>query len=304
MADQQQICETYNYMDDIFRLSFGENADITCAMYNGDFAKSLEQAQSEKHEYILNALNVREGSTLLDIGCGWGPLLSKAKERKADGIGLTLSTKQAESCKAHQLQVYIKNWKAINSDPTFAKFDAIASVGSFEHFCSIDEYLANQQDEIYQDFFEFCYNRLPPGGRLFLQTMMWGRNAPSYEEISLKAKWGSSKYLLAVLEKFYPGSWLPDGKEQIVKIAAPYFRLISSNNGRKDYIQTMDEWSKRLYRPSLQKLVKVFSLVPDLLKNKDFRYKVESLIFLGGYNKECFIREVMDHERIVFERLS
>jgi cyclopropane-fatty-acyl-phospholipid synthase len=72
VADQRQIGETYNYMDDIFRMSFGENADITCAMYNGDFSKSLEQAQFDKHEYILDALNVGESSTLLDIGCGWG----------------------------------------------------------------------------------------------------------------------------------------------------------------------------------------------------------------------------------------
>ena len=303
MADQAQICDTYNYMDDIFRMSFGENADITCAMYNGDFSKSLEQAQAEKHDYILDALNVKENSTLLDIGCGWGPLLTKAKERNADGIGLTLSTKQAESCKTHQLQVYIKDWKEINSDPMFEKFDAISSVGSFEHFCSIDEYLANQQEKIYTDFFEFCHSRLPSGGRLFLQTMMWGKNAPRYEDMSLKAKWGSSEYLIAVLEKFYPGSWLPYGQEQIVKVAAPYFKVISFNNGRKDYIQTMNEWSKRLYRPTFEKLVKAFSMLPNVLTDKDFRYKIESLIFLGGYNRECFVREVMDHERIVFERL-
>jgi cyclopropane-fatty-acyl-phospholipid synthase len=232
-----------------------------------------------------------------------GPILMRGKERKANGIGLTLSTKQAESCKAHQLQVHIQDWKEIKSDPTFAKFDAIASVGSFEHFCSIDEYLANQQEKIYTDFFGFCHSRLPSGGRLFLQTMMWGKNAPSYEEISLKAKWASSEYLLAVLEKFYPGSWLPYGQEQIVKVASPYFKVISFNNGRKDYIQTMDEWGKRLYNPSLKKLGKVFSMLPNLIKDEDFRYKVESLIFLGGYNKECFVREVMDHERIVFERL-
>ncbi|NEO99546.1 MAG: SAM-dependent methyltransferase [Symploca sp. SIO2E9] len=304
MANQRQIGETYNYMDEIFRMSFGENADITGAMYNGDFSKSLEQAQSEKHKYILNALNVQESSTLLDIGCGWGPLLMKAKERKANGIGLTLSTKQADSCKAHELQVYVKDWKEISSDPTVEKFEAIASVGSFEHFCSIEEYLANQQEDIYKKFFKFCYDRLQSGGRLFLQTMMWGRNAPSYEEISLKAKWGSNEYLVAVLEKFYPGSWLPYGQEQIVKIAAPYFKVVSLNNGRKDYIQTMNEWNKRLNSPSFKKLIKVFSLIPYFLKDKSFRYKIESLIFLKGYNRECFIREIMDHQRIVFERLS
>lgn len=304
MANQRQICETYNYMDEIFRMTFGENADITCAMYNGDFSKSLEQAQFDKHEYILNALNVRENSTLLDIGCGWGPLLRKVKERKANGIGLTLSTKQADSCKTQGFQVYVKDWKEISTDSEFKKFDAIASVGSFEHFCSIEEYLTERQEEIYKKFFQFCHDRLPHGGRLYLQTMMWGKNAPSYRDISLKAEWGSNEYIIAVLEKFYPGSWLPYGEGQIVKIAAPYFKVVLLNNGRKDYIETMNEWSKKINKFSFNKLMKVLSLLPDFIKDKDFRYKIESLIFLGGYNKECFVREVMDHQRIVFERLS
>ena len=32
MANQQEIEEVYDFMDEIFRLSFGEHADLTCAM--------------------------------------------------------------------------------------------------------------------------------------------------------------------------------------------------------------------------------------------------------------------------------
>jgi len=48
MATQKEIDSTYNYMDEIFRLTFGEMADITGAMYNGDFSKTLEQAQKKQ----------------------------------------------------------------------------------------------------------------------------------------------------------------------------------------------------------------------------------------------------------------
>ena len=41
MATQQEMEATYNYMDEIFRLSLGETGDLTCAMYNGDFSKTL-----------------------------------------------------------------------------------------------------------------------------------------------------------------------------------------------------------------------------------------------------------------------
>lgn len=72
MATHEQIEATYNYMDDIFRLTFGECADISGAMYNGDFSKTLEEAQREKHEYVMRNLNIGAGSRVLDIGCGWG----------------------------------------------------------------------------------------------------------------------------------------------------------------------------------------------------------------------------------------
>jgi hypothetical protein len=48
MATREEIEETYDFMDEIFRLNFGENADLTCAMYNGDFSKTLAQEQAER----------------------------------------------------------------------------------------------------------------------------------------------------------------------------------------------------------------------------------------------------------------
>ena len=99
MATQQEMEATYNYMAEIFRLSLGETGDLTCAMYNGDFSKTLAQAQRDKHPYVLDALNVHTGFRMLEIGCGWGPMLKAAEERRGHGVGLTLPTKQAEACR-------------------------------------------------------------------------------------------------------------------------------------------------------------------------------------------------------------
>lgn len=108
MATQQEMEATYNYMDEIFRLSLGETGDITCAMYNGDFSKTLAQAQEDKHDYVLDALNFFPGFRMLDIGSGWGPMLRAAKERGGHGVGVTLSTKHAESCRGNGLEAYVK----------------------------------------------------------------------------------------------------------------------------------------------------------------------------------------------------
>src|SRR5947209_18404545 len=68
-------------MDEVIRVSFGENAEITCALYNGNFSKTLKQAQQDKHDYILDGIAFKPGARLLDIGCGWGPVLKAVKER-------------------------------------------------------------------------------------------------------------------------------------------------------------------------------------------------------------------------------
>jgi len=298
MATQQDIEATYDYMDEIFRLSFGDHGDITCALYNGDFSKTLEQAQDDKHDYILQAINFKAGSKVLDIGCGWGPILKAVQERGGKAIGLTLSPKQVETCKSSGLEAYLLNWRELSVD-TFGTFDGIVSVGAFEHFCSIEEYLAGQQDHVYGQFFRLCHELLPVGGKLYLQTMMWGKNAPEYQRISLQAKKGSNEYIVAVLGKFYPASWPPDGEEQIVRAAEPYFEQISRNNGRLDYIETMEQWGK-LWNFSFPKLFASLKLLPLYLSDKDFRYKIEAI--RRSYNNECFKRDIMDHQRMVFQK--
>lgn len=298
MANREEMEETYSAIDEIFRLNFGENGDITCALYNGDFSKTLEQAQKDKHEYILKSLHCRDGSRVLDIGCGWGPMLKAVQERGGHGIGLTLSSKQVEACKRCGLEAHVKDWKDVHVD-TFGKFDGIIAMGVLEHACSVEEYLAGKQDQIYDHFFRLCHELLVDGGRLYLQTMLWGENVPEYQSFSLKATKGSNEYILAVLEKFYPGSWLPFGEGHLLKVAQPYFELVSDNNGRLDYIETMKQW-RRIWHLSFSKLIPYAKLLPLFLTDKDFRYKLEEL--WGSYNKKCFERKVMDHQRMVFQK--
>ena len=52
MADRTDLDFTYSLTDRIIRLSLGELPDFSGAMFDGDFALSLEQAQRRKHEYV------------------------------------------------------------------------------------------------------------------------------------------------------------------------------------------------------------------------------------------------------------
>jgi len=85
----------------------------------------------------------------------------------------------------------------------------------------------------------------------------------------------------------------------VVGCAEPSFRLLSSSNGRLDYIETINQWNARMGARSLRKYMLELRLIPRWLTSADFR-----LAFTSGVsaNKVCFERELIDHRRLVFER--
>jgi len=109
----------------------------------------------------------------------------------------------------------------------------------------------------------------------------------------------SDAWYLALLGRQFPGSWLPLGLEQIVECAEPHFRLVSSSNGRLDYLETIRQWRTRFAAPSVRKSLLKLRLAPRWLTSADFR-----LAFTSGVsaNSVCFERELLDHYRLVFEK--
>ena len=118
------------------------------------------------------------------------------------------------------------------------------------------------------------------------------------DEVDIAAPRDSDAWYLALLGRQFPGSFLPLGREQIVECAAPHFQLVSSSNGRLDYIETIKQWRARFGALSLQKSLLKLRLAPRWLTSADFR-----LAFTSGVsaNSVCFERELLDHYRLVFE---
>jgi cyclopropane-fatty-acyl-phospholipid synthase len=300
MAERSDLDFSYSFTDRVVRLSLGEFADFSAAKYDGDFSLTLEQAQRRKHDYVAEQIGLEPGGRVLDLGCGWGGLLNYLRGRSATGVGVTLSSAQAAACRRHGLDVRIQDARRVTR-AEFGPFDAAASLGAFEHFCSPQEYAAGRQEEIYAGFFDHVASVLPAGGRLYLQTMVFGRNMVPLEEISVDAPRGSDAWILALLGYQFPGSWLPAGREQIARCAEPHFRLVASESGRLDYIETIAQWNRRIGAGSLRKSLLKLQLLPRWLTSREFR-----LAFTSGVsaNRICFERELFDHYRLVLEKTS
>lgn len=301
MADKKDLDFTYTTIDEIFRLSMGETGDYSGAKYDGDFSMTLEEAQKAKHRFIADSLNIHENSKVLDMACGWAPFTRYiVKERGASSIGLTLSQGQAEACQKNGFDVRVQDCRYVKPDD-YGTFDAITCIGGLEHFCSVEEWKAGKQEQVYSDFFKTISDLLPQGGRFYMQTMTFSKNMIPFEELDVNAPKGTTAYIMALMVKQFPGSWLPYGPEMVINNAKPHFKLISQSSGRLDYIETIGQWRKKFRKFNLKKYWLYLSLIPRYLTDKEFRHLVA--IFKVSPNRVCFENEVMDHYRLVFEKI-
>ena len=298
MADRNDVEFTYSLIDSIFRLSLGELADFSGAKYDGNFSLSLEEAQERKHTYIAEQIGIGPGRRVLDLGCGWGPMLNVVRRLGGVGVGVTLSSAQVAACRRNGLDVHLFDARLLTPD-NFGSFDAAVSLGAFEHFCSPDDYWAGRQEPVYHDLFARIASVLPDGGRLYLQTMVFGPNMIPLGDVDIDSPRDSDSWYLALLGYQFPGSCLPFGPEQVIRCSLPHFRLVASSSGRLDYIETIRQWRSRFAAPSLKKSLLKLQLARRWATSRDFR-----LAFTSGVsaNTVCFERQLLDHYRFVLEK--
>lgn len=145
--DRKAIEYHYDVSNDFYRLFLDSDMVYSCAYYcrEGD---TLERAQTQKIDHILDKLILKPGERLLDIGCGWGALvLRAAKKYGASARGITLSRNQFEYARARiraegledRCRVELCDYRDVEGT-----FDKITSVGMFEHvgLKNLPEYFA------------------------------------------------------------------------------------------------------------------------------------------------------------------
>jgi len=172
--DKAVIAGHYDLPVSFFRLILDPSMAYSSGFWTSDDPDyTLADAQRDKLDLISAKLGLGRGTSLLDLGCGWGSLtVHAASRRHARVTAVTLSAEQGGYTRerlrglglADQAQVLIQDYRDTQGGP----YDAIASIEMGEHV-GADGYPA---------FCAALHGLLRPGGRLLIQQMSRGRNAP------------------------------------------------------------------------------------------------------------------------------
>ena len=235
--------DCYDFWDRVFRQA--GVLDYTEGYYQGDPTLPYEVAQHNQIAFLLDAVECRPGSRILDIGCGNGSLLDEVRARGAAGTGVTISPHQVKFCTDRGLDVHLLDYRDI-PESWNGRFDAVVANGPVEHFVQPDDAAAGRADEIYREFFAICHRMIDPqspSGKLINTTIHFDRLEISPNE-ALRSPWSfgwmSDKFHYALLVRGFGGYYPELG--QFARCSAPFFKLISERDATYDYHLTSEEW--------------------------------------------------------------
>lgn len=274
VAAQKAIEHHYDVGNAFYALWLDAGMSYSCAMWpEGQHDTDLEAAQLRKLDHHLSESRALQAKRVLDIGCGWGSLITRLSERNPQlqhAMGLTLSAEQAAHVRALGLpgvDVKIENW--LDHEPA-EPYDAMISIGAFEHFATLDDTVAEKRAK-YRRFFEFARDHLTRHGRLSLQTIAY---------LNLDRSQAS-----AFMEKqIFPNADLPTLTD-ITDAAAGVMEVVRVRNDRLDYARTCEIWAQRLKANRTQAVALVGA---DTVKRYERYLQLSSLGFFMG--KICLLR--------------
>ena len=264
--------------------------DLTEGIYHGNPKTPYEQAEANQLDYLLDQVRCEPGRRVLDLGCGYGTLLERIRQRDAKGVGITISTEQVRFCRQKNLDVHLLDYRAIPGEWD-RTFDGVIANGSIEHFVQPTDAAAGRTDDIYHHLFAKVHRLIDLNSteRWFATTTIHFVRKPADPLDLLRSpftfRWGSDNFHWAVLERGWGGYYPEVG--QLRRCAEGYFDLIEEVDGTEDYRLTSEEWVRRMRRAMLSlRVVKIaFRSLPVLVRSPlQFLTLLLSLLLSESWN--------------------
>ena len=162
-GSRRNIAYHYDLGNDFYSLWLDRQMHYSSALFRDpdDPKESLERAQQRKVDAILDRLDLKDGCSLLEIGCGWGGLAEQALERcRVSYDGLTLSAEQAAYAR-----------ERLGSGANILLTDYRDAQGQYDAIASVEMVEAVGQ-EYWPAYLAAVARLLKPGGRAAIQYIL------------------------------------------------------------------------------------------------------------------------------------
>lgn len=222
---RRNIAAHYDLGNDFYRLWLDDSMTYSSALFRSG-QESLEKAQEQKYESMVDRMGAKPGDHVLEIGCGWGGFAEYAAGRRGLRVtGLTISRAQYDYAVerirkaglADRVEFRLQDYR----DET-GTYDGIASIEMFE---AVGE-------KYWPVYFRTLFDRLKPGANATLQIITIAEN-----------RWRQYRRSVDFIQKYiFPGGMLPSPAVLREQARAAGLAVAGSFEFGESYSQTLRRW--------------------------------------------------------------
>ena len=227
---KKNISMHYDLGNEFFSTWLDKTLTYSCGIFNSS-KETLEKAQINKYNKLIDLIKPKPGDKILEIGCGWGGFaehLAKNYDVKLDCI--TISKKQFLFTKArinnaklnHKVKVKMLDYRDVNQ-----KYDSIVSIEMIE---AVGEKYLNH-------YFKVIKENLASGGRCAIQAIII--------KDELYDRYRSNQDF--VQKYIFPGGFLPSIKSLNKLSNQLNLRIENHQLYGQHYSSTLKEWKKSFF---------------------------------------------------------
>jgi len=228
---RRNIAIHYDLGNDFYARWLDPSMTYSSARFDGDLGLSLEAAQARKYQHMLELLDLPDGQSLLEIGCGWGGFAEHAADTALHQVrGITLSREQLDFARVRIRQAGLSDRCSFDLQDyreEARQYDGIVSIEMFE---AVGE-------SYWPDYFDTLKRSLKAGGRAVVQTIL-------IDDALFERYRSGSDF---IQQYVFPGGMLPSTRRFTEEAARAGLAVTRQEHFGPDYAETLQRWRKAFH---------------------------------------------------------
>ena len=227
---KKNISLHYDLGNDFFSTWLDKTLTYSCGIFNSS-NETLEKAQINKYNKLIDLVRPKPGDKILEIGCGWGGFaehLAKNYDVKLDCI--TISKKQFLFTKGRIRRLGLNhkvNVKMLDYRDVKKKYDCIISI----------EMIEAVGEKNLDKYFKTIKENLAPGGRVAIQAIII--------KDELHDRYRANQDFIQ--RYIFPGGFLPSIKSLNKSSNQSDLKIENYQLYGQHYSSTLQEWKKSFF---------------------------------------------------------